>query len=86
MAKPPDDDRRSLVTGMQLASRAMTVSLEMALPPALGYWLDKKLGTAPWLVIVFAILGFWTAMRHLLQLSNSNNESGRDQDSNDASK
>ena len=31
-----------------------------------GYWLDGKLGTAPWLMIVFVALGFAAGVRALL--------------------
>ena len=49
-------------------SRITTVGLEMALPPGLGYWLDGRWGTEPWLVICGAVLGFAGGFWHLLQL------------------
>ena len=52
----------------QLASQVTSVSLEMALPAALGYWLDTRAGTAPWLLIVGAVLGVTVGMWHLLQI------------------
>jgi F0F1-type ATP synthase assembly protein I len=43
------------------------VGLEMAVPPAIGLWLDHQFGWAPWGVIVGAVLGFLTGMLHLVQ-------------------
>ena len=58
---------------MSIAARwvsiASTISLEMALPAAFGYWLDGQWGTKPWLVIIGAILGFITGMLHLLEVA-----------------
>ncbi len=34
---------------------------------ALGWWLDKKLGTSPILVIVFVLLGFFAAVVELFR-------------------
>jgi len=77
---PPNDGRPPLVVAMQWVNQITTVSLEMALPAALGYWLDQKWQTEPWLVAVGAVLGFVTAMTHLLQLTRSGRASqGREQ-------
>ncbi len=57
-----------MVAAMQWVSQITTVSLEMSLPAGLGYWLDKQWGAEPWLVIVGAVLGFYVAMTHLMQL------------------
>ncbi len=55
-----------------------TISLEMALPGAFGYWLDGQLGTKPWLVIIGVVLGFVTGMVHLLQLVKTENQKEKD--------
>ncbi|MCS7014528.1 MAG: AtpZ/AtpI family protein [Gemmatales bacterium] len=41
------------------------VGLEMALPIAVGAWLDYRWGTMPWLVITGVIVGFAVGMIHL---------------------
>lgn len=69
MVSPSNDDRPPLVVAMQWVQQITTVALEMALPAGLGYWLDGKWGTAPWLVICGAILGFIVSMSHLMQLA-----------------
>jgi len=65
-----------MVVAMQWVSHITTISLEMALPPGLGYWLDEKWNTGPWLVIVGAVLGFSVAMKHLLQLASATSGNG----------
>ena len=57
-----------IAAAMQWVTRITTVSLEMSLPAAGGYWLDDRWGTAPWLVVVGATLGFVVGFRHLLQM------------------
>ena len=39
------------------ASIGITLVVSTALGLALGYWLDSALGTKPWLLIVFTLLG-----------------------------
>jgi ATP synthase protein I len=34
----------------------------------IGYWLDRWLGTEPWLMLVFLALGFAAGIRNLLRL------------------
>jgi len=41
------------------------VGLEMALPIAVGAWLDSRWGTSPWLAIAGVIIGFTVGMVHL---------------------
>lgn len=54
---------------MTWVNRLTTVSLEMALPPFAGYWLDQQWGTRPWMVAVGGIAGFSLAMWHLLKIA-----------------
>ncbi len=54
---------------MQWVQQVTAVSLEMAVPAGLGYWLDNRWGTTPWLVVIGAVLGFIVAMRHLLEIA-----------------
>lgn len=34
---------------------------------AIGYWLDRWLGTSPWLLLVFLVLGIVAGFRNVLQ-------------------
>lgn len=47
----------------------MTISLEMIVPTAIGYYLDQRWGTGVIFVVVGAIFGFATALLSLLSLT-----------------
>lgn len=50
----------------------MTIPFILAIPPiiswAIGNWLDDKLGTSPFLVIIFLILGFIAGGREFYRI------------------
>ncbi|MHB9038293.1 MAG: AtpZ/AtpI family protein [Armatimonadota bacterium] len=41
----------------QVSSIALLILVSTVLGLALGYWLDSKLGTKPWLAFVFTVVG-----------------------------
>jgi F0F1-type ATP synthase assembly protein I len=63
------DDRSPLALAYQWSALIMSISLELVVPIAIGYWLDHRWGTLPWLLIVGVILGFITATLSLLRLT-----------------
>ncbi|MCA9041520.1 MAG: AtpZ/AtpI family protein [Planctomycetaceae bacterium] len=67
--KRPEQKKPPMVIAMQIAHEVTSIGVSFALFPLLGYWLDSKLGTTPWLVIVGAILGFVVGMTLLVDLS-----------------
>ena len=72
-----DDDRdgRSAVArGYVLANRATSIGMQMALPPALGWWADSRFKTGPWLLILGAVIGFSVSLLELIRLSNENED------------
>ena len=62
---PSGPERRQLGLYYAMAQ----VGLEMVVPVGLGWWLDDKLGTAPWLLVVGVVLGFTVGIVHLVALS-----------------
>ena len=58
MTDPTQDQRPPMVVAMYWVSQVTTVGLEMSLPAGLGYWLDLRWGTLPWLVSLGGLLGF----------------------------
>lgn len=70
---PPSDDdrdgRHAAAKGYILAMRVMTIAIQMALPPGIGWWLDQRYATAPWLMVVGVLIGFAMAMLELLKLA-----------------
>jgi len=63
------DDRPPMVVAMEWVSHITSISIEMAAPAGLGYWLDGRWGSGPWLLAVGAVLGFLMAFWHLLALT-----------------
>lgn len=53
------------VGGLAVTGTVMGVCVALGL--AGGYWLDKKLGTAPWLALVGLLIGVAAAFRELLR-------------------
>lgn len=72
--EPPRRGISPLAAGLQWATTITTIGLEMALPPLLGMWLDDRYGTGLLWTLVLALLGFFTAMRHLWQLTKRLND------------
>ena len=65
----PSESRSPVAIGVTWASRVTTLGLEFALPAWGGYWLDGKLRTAPWCVLLGAVLGFTVGLLHLLRIA-----------------
>lgn len=73
------DGRSASARGYVLANRATAIGMQMALPPALGWWADSKFNTSPWLLCLGAVLGFVASLLQLIQLaSDSNDKSSKD--------
>jgi ATP synthase protein I len=68
MRRDPDKRYRY----MRLVGTFGTVPVMLGVGPLLGYfagsWLDRKLGTGPWLQIVLMVLGFGAAVRYIIQI------------------
>lgn len=69
MANSDPDERPLMAIAVEWSARLMTITLEIALPAAGGYWLDRRFHTLPILVLVGAMLGFVLGMYQLLQLA-----------------
>jgi ATP synthase protein I len=57
-------------TGGEYAGVGIQLGMTIVLSALLGYWLDKKLGTGPWLLIVLvfvgAAAGFYSLYRRVI--------------------
>ncbi len=73
--KPP------LVAGLEIATLVTSAAFQLAIPPAVGAYVDHRWGTGPWGLIVGALLGvaaFVTSLRHVMRrLERSNTERSR---------
>ena len=77
MPGPPKDKRPPLVVAFEWVMQITTVGLEMALPAGLGYLLDQRWSTGPWLVSCGAVVGFAVGMNHLLKIANAQDRKTR---------
>lgn len=69
------DGRNSVTRGYVIATRVTSVAMQMAIPPAIGWWADKKFNTEPWLVCLGAVLGFAVSMLELIRLAKESDDS-----------
>ena len=67
------DGRSAVARGYVLATRVTSIGMQMAFPPLIGWWLDTKVGTGPWLLVVGAFLGFGVSMLELVRLAKESN-------------
>lgn len=51
---------------------------------AIGVFLDKKLGTQPWLTIIFLLLGIATGFRDLIKMAREAEEEAEEEDKRDS--
>lgn len=66
----PRDDKTQAGDAYRLASAGFDFFLMLIVPTGIGYWLDKKFGTGPWLLLSGVILGFIAGLVALVRLSN----------------
>ena len=65
MAKMPPKFRRYL----RFSSVGLEMGFSVVLGLVIGQWLDKKLGTAPWLLLLFLIFGMVAGFRSVFRLA-----------------
>lgn len=62
--------RRKGMSGTEFAGVGMQFSATIVVFALAGIWLDKRLGTSPWLVILMVFggagLGFWSMYRRMV--------------------
>ena len=54
-------ERKQLSSGAEFAGLGIQFGLSLVLFAFLGYWLDRKLGTSPWLLLLLVFVGFGAA-------------------------
>jgi F0F1-type ATP synthase assembly protein I len=64
------ESQSSLSVGIAWASRITTIALELSVPVAVGFSLDRWLSTAPLATILGAVLGFVLFMVHTVRIAN----------------
>lgn len=65
----PPVRRSPLALGFEWASRITTVALGFVLPTVGGAWLDERLGSRPWGVLIGTALGVTAGLVQLVRLA-----------------
>jgi ATP synthase protein I len=63
------ESQSSLSVGIGWASRITTIAMELSVPVAVGFGLDRWLSTAPLATILGAVLGFVLFMVHTVRIA-----------------
>lgn len=66
MAPPPDNQWNRL---LQFSTIGLEMGLSVVLGLLIGFGLDRWLGTAPWLLLLFLVFGFMAGFRRLFSLA-----------------
>ncbi len=81
MREPRQDSEPPMVVASRWVHQITSIALEMALPAGAGYWLDRRWGTSPWLVVLGACLGFVISGMSLAQMVKRLSPPAKTQDS-----
>ncbi len=60
-----EDTKKMFRTLGYLSTVGLAMAFSIGIGAGIGYYLDKKFGTAPWLLLVFMCLGVVAAFRNL---------------------
>jgi ATP synthase protein I len=58
---------KRMYDGLSASSAGLELGISVALGALFGGWLDGKLGTAPWMMLVFLLIGVVAGFRGLLR-------------------
>lgn len=64
--KNPEDENNLRTLGNYLGL-GMQLAVTVGVMVLLGYWLDNKFNTSPWLLIIFSFLGIASALYNFLK-------------------
>lgn len=71
---PPPNPKNAAPTWVGMSGLGFEFVGAMLLPGALGWWLDRRLGTAPWVMLGLGLLGFVVGLRLLMRTVNRSNK------------
>ncbi|MBD3672050.1 MAG: AtpZ/AtpI family protein [Planctomycetaceae bacterium] len=69
--------RPPMAVAMERVSQVTTIGGEMVFPAVAGYFLDRRWGTDPWLLIGGAVLGITLSVWHMYQLAAKSSRDNR---------
>src|SRR5687768_680727 len=62
-AAPSARNGRRAYDYLSSSSVGLELGISVIIGVLFGYWLDRKLGTEPWMMLLFLVLGFVAGMR-----------------------
>jgi F0F1-type ATP synthase assembly protein I len=65
----PSNQSQSVSNAMRLASRASSIALQFAGPAGCGAWLDQKIETSPWFLLLGLSIGSYLGFVEIIRLS-----------------
>jgi ATP synthase protein I len=69
-AAPSARNGRRVFDYLSSSSVGLELGISVILGVLFGYWLDLKLGTQPWMMLLFLVLGFVAGMRGVMRAVN----------------
>ena len=71
--KPTGDDTKADASVLRQVGAMAGLGLEfiatVMVPGAVGYWLDGKFGTSPWLILIGGSFGFAVGLYRMIKIS-----------------
>lgn len=64
----PDDKGKWIRYGGLASSVGLVIVISIAIGLAFGTWLDKKLGTDPWMTMIFTLMGIAAGFIEMLRI------------------
>lgn len=72
------DKRKGMMRYMKYSVIGIEIAGSIAVGGFIGYWLDEKLGTDPWMLILWLIFGIIAGFRSLFRMSKQYIDEGKD--------
>jgi ATP synthase protein I len=69
-ATRPPPPKRDAPTWVGMSGLGFEFVAAILLPGALGWWLDRRFDTAPWIMLALGLLGFAAGLRALMRAVN----------------
>ncbi len=66
-AAPAARDGRRAFEYLSNSSVGLELGISVIIGMLFGYWLDRKIGTEPWMMILFLVLGLVAGMRGVIR-------------------
>ena len=77
-ADPAHRRGKGAYNALSASSVGLELGIAVALGLAIGYWLDQRLGTAPWMLLLWLVIGFAAGFRGVLRAVRASDRAAAD--------